>query len=88
MDTQGFITAVKETFGFITYGQRDTRLYFRLSELLNPEEPVRPNDEVEFTVAQVCIFFYILKGYCMTCKTFYIFIYLSMTDINICMFQK
>lgn len=47
------MTAVKETFGFITYGQRETRLYFRLSELLNSEEPIKPNDEVEFTVAQV-----------------------------------
>lgn len=49
---QGFVTAVKETFGFITYGQRDTRLYFRLSEIINHEEPIKPNDEVEFTVAQ------------------------------------
>ncbi|XP_054718885.1 LOW QUALITY PROTEIN: cold shock domain-containing protein E1-like [Uloborus diversus] len=49
---QGFVTAVKETFGFITYGQRDIRLYFRLSELLNPDESVKPNDEVEFTVSQ------------------------------------
>ncbi|XP_035218612.1 cold shock domain-containing protein E1-like isoform X1 [Stegodyphus dumicola] len=49
---QGFVTAVKETFGFITYGQRDVRLYFRLSELINPEESIKPQDEVEFTVAQ------------------------------------
>ena len=49
---QGFVTAIKETFGFITYGQRDTRLYFRLSELLNSDEAIKPQDEVEFTVAQ------------------------------------
>jgi cold shock CspA family protein len=49
---QGFVSAVKDTFGFITYGQRDARLYFRLSELLNPEEPLKLQDEVEFTVAQ------------------------------------
>ncbi|GFY76667.1 cold shock domain-containing protein E1 [Trichonephila inaurata madagascariensis] len=49
---QGFVTALKESFGFITYGQREVRLYFRLCELINLEEPVKVQDEVEFTVVQ------------------------------------
>nr|AII97880.1 BLTX513 [Nephila pilipes] len=49
---QGVVTALKESFGFITYGQREVRLYFRLCELINPEEPIKVQDEVEFTVVQ------------------------------------
>lgn len=49
---QGIIAVVKDNYGFVKYGSRENRLYFRFSELLNPDETVKPQDEVEFTVAQ------------------------------------
>ncbi|GBN55284.1 Cold shock domain-containing protein E1 [Araneus ventricosus] len=49
---QGFVSALKEAFGFITYGHRDVRLYFRLCEVINPESTIKIHDEVEFTVVQ------------------------------------
>ncbi|XP_042901175.1 cold shock domain-containing protein E1 isoform X1 [Parasteatoda tepidariorum] len=49
---QGFVTSLKEAFGFISYGVRENRVYFRLSELLNPEDGIKLQDEVEFTTAQ------------------------------------
>ncbi|GIX96569.1 cold shock domain-containing protein E1 [Caerostris darwini] len=49
---QGFVTALKETFGFIIHGQRETRIYFRLNEVINPDQIIKTYDEVEFTVVQ------------------------------------
>lgn len=53
------MAALKEAFGFITYGPRENRLYFRLGELLDQEETLKINDEVEFTVVQVKIVYFI-----------------------------
>lgn len=54
VDLQGFVTTLKDAFGFIRCLDRDTRMFFHFSELLNQDEP-QLQDEVEFTVIQVII---------------------------------
>lgn len=49
---QGIISNLKESFGFIKCANRDSCVYFRFSELLNPDNPVHVQDEVEFTVTK------------------------------------
>ncbi|XP_013775883.1 cold shock domain-containing protein E1-like [Limulus polyphemus] len=49
---QGIISNLKESFGFIKCANRDSCVYFRFSELLNPDNPVQVQDEVEFTVTK------------------------------------
>ncbi|XP_013777445.1 cold shock domain-containing protein E1-like [Limulus polyphemus] len=49
---QGIITTLKESFGFIKCPNRESRVYFRFCELLNPDSPVQLQDEVEFTVVK------------------------------------
>lgn len=49
----GVIAALKEGYGFIKCADRDARLFFHYSELLDPENEISINDEVMFTVAQV-----------------------------------
>lgn len=69
---QGVIVALKEGFGFIKCADRDARMFFHYNELLDPEHEIAINDEVEFTVAQVCdwiwILFLILKLEDEKCK--------------------
>ncbi|GAB6030260.1 hypothetical protein CHUAL_005938 [Chamberlinius hualienensis] len=48
----GIIAAVKDGFGFIKCQERDTRMFFHFSELLDPSYEVKLHDEVEFTVVQ------------------------------------
>ncbi|RWS09033.1 cold shock domain-containing protein E1-like protein [Dinothrombium tinctorium] len=49
---QGYIAALKDSYGFIKCLNREgTRIYFKLAEMLDPNLPVKLNDEVEFTVA-------------------------------------
>ncbi|RWS26993.1 cold shock domain-containing protein E1-like protein [Leptotrombidium deliense] len=49
---QGYIAALKDSYGFIKCLNREgTRIYFKLVELLDPNMPVKLNDEVEFTVS-------------------------------------
>lgn len=48
---KGFVTTLKDAFGFIRCLDRDTRMFFHFSELLNQDEP-QLQDEVEFTVIQ------------------------------------
>lgn len=49
----GVIAALKDGYGFIKCADRDARLFFHYSELLDPENEISVNDEVMFTVAQV-----------------------------------
>lgn len=49
----GVIAALKDGYGFIKCADRDARLFFHYSELLDPEHEISVNDEVMFTVAQV-----------------------------------
>lgn len=49
---KGFITTLKEAFGFIRCTDREARMFFHFSELLNPKRPPLTQDEVEFTVIQ------------------------------------
>nr|XP_006811185.1 PREDICTED: cold shock domain-containing protein E1-like [Saccoglossus kowalevskii] len=46
----GIIAAVKEGFGFIKCVDRDARMFFHFSELLDPSHEIKISDEVEFTV--------------------------------------
>lgn len=48
----GVIAALKDGYGFIKCADRDARLFFHYSELLDPEHEISVNDEVMFTVAQ------------------------------------
>lgn len=48
----GVVATVKETFGFISCPARDSQIYFKTCELLDPEVQLHASDEVEFTVAQ------------------------------------
>ncbi|KAK3869556.1 hypothetical protein Pcinc_025140 [Petrolisthes cinctipes] len=48
----GIIVALKEGYGFIKCAERNARLFFHYSELLDPENEISINDEVMFTVAQ------------------------------------
>ncbi|CAG2111875.1 unnamed protein product [Medioppia subpectinata] len=48
---QGYVAALKDYYGFIKCWNREgTRVYFRVSEMLNPNLSLKLNDEVEFTV--------------------------------------
>jgi len=46
----GLIAAVKDGFGFLTCTERDTRMFFHFSELMDPEREIKQGEEVEFTV--------------------------------------
>uniref|UniRef100_A0A023FSV6 Putative cold shock domain protein n=1 Tax=Amblyomma parvum TaxID=251391 RepID=A0A023FSV6_AMBPA len=48
----GVVATVKESFGFISCQDRDSQIYFKTCELLDPDMTLHPSDEVEFTVAQ------------------------------------
>lgn len=54
MRDQGIIVAMKENYGFIKCDQKDSRIYFRTSELLDSSQTLNVQDEVEFTVMQEC----------------------------------
>lgn len=47
---KGFITTLKEGFGFIRCTDREARMFFHFSELLNGDHKLSLQDEVEFTV--------------------------------------
>ncbi|ESN92067.1 hypothetical protein HELRODRAFT_104068 [Helobdella robusta] len=49
---KGFVTTLKEGFGFIRCVDREARMFFHFSELLNTNQEVRVQDELEFTVIQ------------------------------------
>jgi len=44
---------VKEGYGFIQCAERDARMFFHFSEILDPKVETKIQDEVEFTVTQV-----------------------------------
>ena len=53
---QGVIAAVKDGFGFITCAERESRMFFHFSEMMDPDMEVKVGEEVEFTVIQVRMF--------------------------------
>lgn len=48
----GVIVSLKEGFGFIRCAERDARMFFHFSEMLDPEGNIKLQEEVEFTVVQ------------------------------------
>lgn len=50
--SQGVIAAMRDGFGFIKCVDRDARMFFHFSEVLE-ESPLHISDEVEFTVVPV-----------------------------------
>lgn len=48
---QGMIHALKDGFGFIKCAERDARMFFHFSEVLDVKRTVAVGDEVEFTVS-------------------------------------
>jgi len=46
---------VKEGYGFIRCTDRDARMFFHYSELLDLHREIRVQQEVEFTVVQVSV---------------------------------
>ncbi|CAH1250850.1 CSDE1 [Branchiostoma lanceolatum] len=50
----GLVAAMKEGFGFIKCVDRDARMFFHFSELLDPMRELHIGDEVEFTVVPEC----------------------------------
>lgn len=49
---KGVVAAIKEGFGFITCADRDQRMFFHFSELMQPSNELKVGDELEFTVVQ------------------------------------
>lgn len=47
---KGFVNAVKEGYGFITCTDKDVRVFFHFSELLDNTANTKINDEVEFSI--------------------------------------
>ena len=53
VDWQGYVVTLKEGYGFIRCTDRDSRMFFHYSELLDLEREIRIQQEVEFTIVQV-----------------------------------
>lgn len=48
----GYVASLKDNYGFIKcFNREGTRVYFKISELLNPNLAININDEVEFTLS-------------------------------------
>lgn len=52
---QGTVVSLKEGYGFIQCAERDARMFFHFSEILDPKTETKVQDEVEFTVTQVSL---------------------------------
>ncbi len=48
---QGMVQALKDGFGFIKCAERDARMFFHFSEILDVRRTIANGDEVEFTVS-------------------------------------
>lgn len=48
----GTVVSLKEGYGFIQCAERDARMFFHFSEILDPKAEPKCQDEVEFTVTQ------------------------------------
>ncbi|XP_071115411.1 cold shock domain-containing protein E1-like isoform X1 [Haliotis cracherodii] len=48
----GLVVSLKEGYGFIQCADREARMFFHFSELLDPTYAVNVQDDLEFTVAQ------------------------------------
>ncbi|XP_028402725.1 cold shock domain-containing protein E1-like [Dendronephthya gigantea] len=49
---RGFVSALKDGFGFIQCCDRDSRLFFHFSELIDLEQEINFSDEVEFSIVE------------------------------------
>ncbi|XP_037928242.1 cold shock domain-containing protein E1 [Teleopsis dalmanni] len=49
---QGVVASIKEGFGFLRCVERNVRLFFHFTEVLDTTREIAANDEVEFTVIQ------------------------------------
>ena len=52
---QGIVQSLKDAFGFVDCVEREGRIFFHFSELVDPDWAIRVQDEVEFTVVPVGI---------------------------------
>ena len=50
---QGYIVTVKEGYGFIRCTDRDARMFFHYSEMLDVDREIKLQQEVEFTIIPV-----------------------------------
>ena len=50
---QGTVVSLKDGYGFIQCAERDARMFFHFSEILDTSVKTELQDEVEFTVMQV-----------------------------------
>ena len=50
---QGVIATLKDGFGFIRCADREARMFFHFSEMMEGESEPKLQEEVEFTVVQV-----------------------------------
>lgn len=55
---QGIIAVLKQGFGFLRSVEREPKIYFTFNEVLDIQRKLECNDEVEFTVAQVILFYF------------------------------
>lgn len=55
---QGIIAVLKQGFGFLRSVEREPKIYFTFNEVLDVQRKLECNDEVEFTVAQVILFYF------------------------------
>lgn len=61
--------SLKDGYGFIQCAERDARMFFHYSEILDPSVKTEVQDEVEFTVMQVQILFFSYLFYSLVCCT-------------------
>ena len=50
---QGYILTMKEGYGFIRCTDRDARMFFHFSEMLDCDREIKLQQEIEFTVVPV-----------------------------------
>jgi len=48
----GLIATIKDGFGFIRCAEREVRMFFHFSEMMDPSIDIKVQDEVEFTIIQ------------------------------------
>lgn len=63
---QGVIATLKDGYGFLRCVEREPRIYFNFNEILDVHRELAVNDEVEFTVVQVCLYLSVIFYSCHT----------------------
>lgn len=57
---EGVISGVKDGSGYITCAERENKMYFRLTEMLDFTRAPKIGDDIEFTIIQVGGFYFYL----------------------------